>query len=70
MLAQLQLQEFEGRVEEKRVTLRLQQQTTLQDAGVPGFFPTNEPQSIALQSDILNILVGICKSPLFLPART
>jgi len=62
VFAQMQIDEFERNAKQQRENLRTQQQTLLQNAGVPGFYPTAAPDAIHVQKEIFNILTRIAQA--------
>lgn len=63
-LLRKEMSDFEKQVSEEIDKATRDQQIILQNAGVPGFFPTNDSNQIALQSKILNLLTTAAKERL------
>lgn len=51
--------EFEANVQREQREKITEQQITLQQAGIPGFFPTNDEKFIQVQTQILGLLFKI-----------
>lgn len=62
VFAQMQTDEFEANANQQRDNLRSQQQSMLQSAGVPGFFPTTEAEYVRVQNEIFNLLTRIAQA--------
>lgn len=60
-LLRKEMSDFEKQVSEEIDKATRDQQIILQNAGVPGFFPTSDSNQIALQSKILNLLTTAVK---------
>lgn len=63
-LLRKEVAEFEEQVNKEFDAATRDQQIMLQNAGVPGIFPTTDPQQIELQSQILNMMTLIAKDAL------
>lgn len=60
-LIRQEMSEFENKVSKEIDDATRDQQIILQNAGVPGFFPTTDSNQISLQSKILNLLTTAAK---------